>query len=102
LEAGAYRIVDTCGVRSVRRTVVLVEREDTLLRDLEAFVGEHGRCGELDGGVEGETREHQRGRVRRRVNSEPTAPPRIAATIITRFSILRRTLPSRNLTRSRI
>jgi len=54
LEAGAYRIVDTCGVRSVRRTVVLVEREDTLLRDLEAFVGEHRRCGELDGGVEGE------------------------------------------------
>jgi len=26
-----------------------------LLRELEAFVQEHGRCGELDGGVEGET-----------------------------------------------
>jgi len=26
----------------------------TLLRDLEAFCQEHGRCGELDGGVEGE------------------------------------------------
>jgi len=25
-----------------------------LLRDLEAFVQEHGRCGELDGGVEGD------------------------------------------------
>ena len=26
---------------------------DTLLRDLQSFVGEHRRCGELDGGVEG-------------------------------------------------
>jgi len=25
-----------------------------LLRELEAFVQEHGRCGELDGGVEGD------------------------------------------------
>ena len=25
-----------------------------LLRELEAFVQQHGRCGELDGGVEGE------------------------------------------------
>lgn len=27
---------------------------DLLLRELEAFVQEHSRCGELDGGVEGE------------------------------------------------
>jgi len=38
----------------VRPTVVLVPREDRLVRDLDAFFGEHRRCGELDGGVEGE------------------------------------------------
>jgi len=31
-----------------------MEHDDRLLRDLYAFFGEHRRCGELDGGVEGD------------------------------------------------